>query len=308
MRALITGAAGFVGHALSNHLIEAGDSVVALSRNTSGPDVTDRESMFRVVAENEPDAIFHLAAQAHVPTSWSDPIGTLRTNVEGTQNVIDAAHAAGPARVIIVTSAEVYGAVDEADLPISEDAPMRPANPYAASKVAADAVAQQAHLGRGQDVIRLRSFNHFGPGQSPQFVCAGIAHRIAAVERGTSIDVEVGALDIRRDFSDVRDIASAYRLVAMDGHAGEVYNVCSGIDRSIREIAEGLAALSTEDIVFRSREELLRLVDTPIVRGDRSKLTSHTGWVPQRSLEETLADVLDDARLRINSNQGNTPS
>lgn len=297
MRALITGASGFVGRTLANHLRSEGDSVIGLSRATGGPDLTDRSAVHAAITAHEVDAIYHLAAQSHVPTAWSDPITTLRVNVEGTQNVLDAADVApGRPRVLVVTSAEVYGAVTPKELPIDEHAPLRPNNPYAASKVAADAVAQQAWLGRGQDVIRLRAFNHIGPGQSPNFVCAGIAHRIATAEQTGTTEVEVGDLTIRRDFSDVRDIAAAYRRAAVSGQSGQVYNVCSGNDRSIGELAVGLLELSTAGLELVQNPALLRSVDTPIVRGDHSRLTADTGWRPRIDLHTTLIDVLADAR------------
>jgi len=301
VRAAITGASGFVGRTLVAHLTEHGDHVVALSRSSGGPDLTNRADVMRSLSEFEVDVVYHLAAQSHVPTAWADPIGTIRVNVEGTQNVIDAsAEAPGNPRVLVVSSAEVYGAVDPSELPISEQAPLRPNNPYAASKVAADAIAQQAWLGRGQDVIRIRAFNHIGPGQSPNFVCPGLARRIAEAEVSGAREIEVGNLDVRRDFSDVRDVVSAYRKIAESGRAGQVYNVCSGVDRSIGDIADGLLDLSTSDLQLVQNEELLRPVDTPIVRGDNSRLVADTDWTPRYELATTLSDVLDEARGRWN--------
>ncbi len=299
MRALITGASGFVGRTLHEHLLASGDHVVALTRQNGGPDVTNREEIHAAIAVADVEVVYHLAAQSHVPTSWEDPIGTLRANVEGTQNVLDAAHATGDARVLVVTSAEIYGSVSEDELPIDEDAPMRPSNPYAASKVAADALAMQAHIGRGQDVLRLRSFNHIGPGQSPDFVCAGLAHRIALAERDGHRDIEVGSLDVRRDFSDVRDIVAGYRQAALHGRSGTAYNLCSGIDRSIQELADSLAALSEHDVRFVVDEALRRPVDTPVVRGDNARIINDTGWSPTIPVETSLADILADARKRV---------
>ncbi len=297
MRALVTGASGFVGRTLLDHLATEGDVVTGLSRATGGPEITDRGAVHAAITGCEVDVIYHLAAQSHVPTAWSNPIDTLRINVEGTQNVLDAAaDAPGKPRVLVVTSAEVYGSVTPDELPIHEDAPLRPNNPYAASKVAADAVAQQAWLGRGQDVIRLRAFNHLGPGQSSNFVCSGIAHRIASAERAGTRQIDVGNLNVRRDFSDVRDIVAAYRLVAESGQSGQVYNVCSGNDRSIGDVANGLLALSDADLKLVPHPDLVREVDTPVVRGDNSRIAADTGWQPQISLSTTLADVLADAR------------
>lgn len=299
MHALITGAAGFVGRALTSHLRDVGDLVTGLDRLTGSPDVTDRNALREVISAASPDVVYHLAAQAHVPTSWIDPISTIRTNVEGTQNVLDAAHDAGVGRVLVVSSAEVYGSLSPDMMPITEDTPLRPVTPYAASKVAADAIALQAHLGRKQDVIRLRAFNHIGPGQRTDFVCSGLAHRIAQAERDHGTTIRVGALAVRRDFTDVRDVVRAYRLVAEFGDAGDVYNVCSGVDRSIQEIADALIAMADRPLALRSDTDLTRPVDTPLVRGDHQKLTDKTGWQPQISLADSLRDILRDARERL---------
>ena len=300
MKALLTGASGFVGRVLHDHLIDSGDQVVALSRSTDGLDLTNREATKAAFASHDVDVVYHLAAQSHVGRSWDDPIDTLRANVEGTQNVLDAAHLApGQPRVLVVSSAEVYGSVDPSELPITEEAPFRPNNPYAASKVAADALALQAWLGREQDVIRLRAFNHIGPGQSPSFVCASLAHQIAQAEKDGEASISVGNLAARRDFSDVRDVVAAYRLVAESGASGAVYNVCSGVDRAISDLAEGLLALSSGDLTLVVDPDRVRPVDTPVVRGDNSLLVQATGWSPKFSLEATLADVLEDARTAV---------
>lgn len=297
MKALVTGASGFVGRTLHDHLVDSGDEVVSLSRKTGGPDLTDRAATHAALSAHAVDVIYHLAAQSHVPLSWEDPIETHRVNIEGTQNLLDAAQAApGSPRVLVVSSAEVYGSVTPSELPVTEDAPFRPSNPYAASKVAADAVALQSWLGRGQDVVRLRSFNHIGPGQSPAFVCSSLAHQIARAELDGLTHINVGNLDVRRDFSDVRDVVAAYRMVAESGESGQVYNVCSGVDRAISELADGLLSLSSADLELVSDPALTRQVDTPVVRGDNSRLVEATGWAPKFSLETTLADVLDDAR------------
>jgi len=299
MKALITGSAGFVGQTLRRHLEAQGDTVVPTDRTVGGPDITDREALFRFWAEATADVVYHLAAQSHVPTSWTDPIGTLRVNVEGTQNVIDASRETSVSRVIVITSAEVYGKVTPDQLPIDESAPLRPVSPYAASKVAADAVALQAHLGHGQDVVRLRSFNHIGPGQSDQFVAAGLAGRIAQAEASGGAEIAVGNLSPRRDFTDVRDIVRAYRLVAERGTGGEVYNVCTGVDRSIAELADGLLAHARHPITLVPDPEFQRDVDIPIMCGDSTKLRADTGWAPEIDFATSLGDILDDARTRL---------
>ncbi len=301
MRALITGGAGFVGRTLAAHLRDRGDEVVITDRAAGGPDITDRAAVFSHMAAADPEVVFHLAAQAHVPTSWKDPIGTFRANAEGTLNVLDAARESGVTRVLAVTSAEVYGRVDPDDLPIDETRPLRPETPYAASKVAADAIAQQAHLGCDQDVIRIRAFNHFGPGQSAQFVAAGLATRIIEAERSGQRELRVGNLTPRRDFTDVRDIVRAYRLLADGGEAGEVYNVCSGVDLSIQEVADGLLLAAGADLELVPDPELQRPVDVPVVRGSNRRLRDATGWQPTIPLADSLADIVADARARADA-------
>jgi GDP-4-dehydro-6-deoxy-D-mannose reductase len=298
VKALVTGGAGFVGTALVNHLRACGDTVEVTDRSVGGPDITDREGIFRTIESIAGGVLFHLAGQSHVPTSWEDPITTLRANVEGTQNVLDAAFAAGVDRVLVVTSAEIYGAVAERDLPITEEHPLRPLSPYAASKVGADAVALQSFLGRDQDVTRVRAFNHVGPGQGTGFAVAGLAARIVLAVRSGESSIRVGNLDPRRDFTDVRDVVSAYRHIAHSGTPGAAYNVCSGIDRSIREVADALLTAAGIQLELEPDPALQRGVDVPIVRGDNRKVNLDTGWSPKIPFVTSIADVYADAEER----------
>ena len=165
MRALITGSAGFVGPHLVEHLIACGDEVIECDR-TEGHDILDGAALERFFKSAKPDVVYHLAGWSDVGGSWSAPVVTLRVNAEGTLNVLLAAAEAGASRVVAVSSADVYGKVTEAELPLTEESPLRPVSPYAASKVAADFLALQAYLGSGMDVIRVRAFNHLGPGQT----------------------------------------------------------------------------------------------------------------------------------------------
>lgn len=299
MRALVTGSAGFVGHHLVAHLSACGDDVATTDRVDGGPDLLDGPSLARMVSAKRPEVVFHLAGQADVGHSWDDPVGTLRANVEGTMNVLAAARAAGVNRVLTVTSADVYGAVAAEDLPVSEETPMRPVSPYAASKAAADLLALQAHLGHGQDVVRARSFNHLGRRQSDRFVCPALAARIVANERSGGEVVQVGNLEARRDFTDVRDVVRAYRMLAVAGQAGVAYNVCSGRAVAIAEVAERLLSMATHPMRLETDPALLRPVDVPELRGDPSRLQTATGWVPAHDLDDTLGEVLDDWRGRL---------
>ncbi|MEE2767920.1 MAG: GDP-mannose 4,6-dehydratase [Actinomycetota bacterium] len=301
MRALVTGSAGFVGQYLVAHLESCGDTVTTTDRIDGGPDLLDSPGIANLIAAAAPEVVFHLAGQADVAASWNDPVGTLRANAEGTMNVLAAAREVGASRVITVTSADVYGTVATNDLPVGEETPMRPVSPYAASKAAGDLVALQAHLGHGQDVIRARSFNHLGRGQSDRFACPALASRIAKNEQSGDAVVQVGNLDARRDFTDVRDVVRAYRMLALDGRAGTAYNVCSGQAVAISEIAKRLLSMAVHPMRLEPDQSLLRPTDVAELRGDPSRLQSHTGWVPEYALDDTLAEVLEDWRERLSA-------
>ena len=201
--------------------------------------------------------------------------------------------------MLAVASADVYGVVREDELPLTETSPLRPTSPYAASKLAADALAQQAFLGHGLGVIRVRPFNHLGPGQSEQFVAPAIAARIARAERDGSDTIAVGNLSARRDVTDVRDVVRAYRLLMDRGEPGDVYNVCTGTDLAIQTLADLLVGLARRPIELITDPSLLRPVDLPILRGNAAKLRAATGWEPVIPIEQTVADLLDDMRDRV---------
>ena len=299
VKAFVTGASGFVGRHLVAHLRDCGDEVVPTDRSDGGPDLLDADGFATLVAEVRPDVVYHLAGQADVAASWLSPIETMRVNVEGTHNILEVARTFGVAKVLTVSSADIYGVVAPEELPIVESAPLRPVSPYAASKAAADLVALQAHLGHGQDVVRARAFNHLGPGQSKSFVGAGFAARIVAAERSGDDELQTGDLTPRRDFTDVRDVVRAYRLLATEGRPGVAYNICSGTSVSIGELAGLLLGLTDARMRLVEDPDLLRPVELPELRGDASLLRRHTGWAPSISLDETLSDVLEDWRLRL---------
>jgi GDP-4-dehydro-6-deoxy-D-mannose reductase len=299
MRALVTGGRGFVGRHLVDHLRTCGDEVVVVDHADGGVDVTDPVAVRDVVAEHRPDAVYHLAGWSDVGSSWADPAGALRLNAVGTLHVLEASRQAGVERVLSVASAEVYGVVAEDELPVQEDAPLRPTSPYAASKVAAEAVAQQAFLGHGLGVVRVRPFNHIGPGQSEHFLAPGLAGRVARAERDGAGTVAVGNLTPRRDLTDVRDVVRAYRLLMEQGVPGEVYNVCSGRDVAVQELADALLARAERPLALEPDPALSRPVDLPVLRGDPGRLQAATGWAPEIPLEQTLQDVLDDLRARV---------
>jgi GDP-4-dehydro-6-deoxy-D-mannose reductase len=290
MRALITGGKGFVGHWLAAHLKDRGDDVAVIDIET---DVADGAAVRRVMADVAPEAVYHLAAMTHVGESWEDPGLVLRVNVLGTAEILAAARSVeGGPRVLVVSSAEVYGVVGPDQLPLAEDTPTAPASPYAASKLAAEAVALQAWRGYGQPVLVVRPFNHIGPGQSPNFFVPALAKRIVEAGRNGARSLPVGTLTTRRDFTDVRDVVVAYRLLIEQGTPGEVYNVCSGQDVAMSEVAAQLLELAQADLTLQTDPALVRPVDVPVLRGDASRLQAATGWRPVIPLATTLADVL----------------
>jgi GDP-4-dehydro-6-deoxy-D-mannose reductase len=299
VRSLVTGAGGFVGAHLVRHLVEQGDEVVEMERTVDGIDVADAEPVTEAIMAAKPQAVYHLAGASDVGGSWSAPTETFLANALGTLNVLEAARAAGADRVLAVTSADVYGRVSEDELPLTEDQPLRPVSPYAASKVAADALAQQAWLGHRLPVIRVRAFNHLGPGQSDRFVAPSVAARIARNERDGGDEVPIGNLTPRRDVTDVRDVVRAYRLLMVDGEPGAVYNVCRGVAVSVQDLAEALLAMARRPMHLVSDPALPRPVDIPMLVGDNGALRRVTGWEPTIPLDQTLADVLADWRSRL---------
>jgi GDP-4-dehydro-6-deoxy-D-mannose reductase len=292
VKALVTGAGGFVGQMLVEHLEACGDAVVGLDR-AQGPDITDSAAVREAVVHHRPDAVYHLAAVTHIGASWDAPLEVFRINAEGTFNVLSACTAAAVGRVLVVGSADEYGAVRPEDLPLGEDAPLRPLTPYGASKVAADYLALQAFLGDGLPVIRVRAFNHTGPTQPDRFMIPGLARRIAAAERDGRKEIPVGSLEPVRDFTNVADVVVAYRLLVERGEPGEVYNVCSGVGHSVAEVADRLLALARHAIELVPDPALVRPVEVPRLVGDNRRLREATGWAPAIPFDDTLAAILD---------------
>jgi GDP-4-dehydro-6-deoxy-D-mannose reductase len=299
VRALVTGAGGFVGVHLVRHLEEQGDEVLQLERTVDGIDIADPDALTDAVVAAKPEVVYHLAGAADVGGSWAAARETFVANALGTLNVLEASREAGADRLLAVTSADVYGRVAQDELPIREDQPLRPVSPYAASKVAADALAQQAWLGHRLPVVRVRAFNHLGPGQSDRFLAPSLAARIARNERDGGEEVPIGNLTPRRDVTDVRDVVRAYRLLIEAGEPGGVYNVCRGTAVSVRQIAEALLGMARRPMRLVPDPALQRPVDIPVLVGDNRALRAATGWEPTIPLERTLTDVLEDWRARL---------
>jgi GDP-4-dehydro-6-deoxy-D-mannose reductase len=292
-RVFITGAGGFAGRHLVAACEAAADTVVAAPPSSSA-DLRDPAVVRALIAGAHPDIVYHLAARAHVGQSWEDPLGTFADNVAMTANVLEAIRLEAPeATVISVGSGEEYGPPET--VPTTEDAPLRPQNPYAVSKASSGLVARFYADAYGLRVIHARAFNHAGPGQEPIYAIANFARQVAA---GTGRVVS-GSPDTRRDYTDVRDVVRAYRLLAEHGEPG-AYNVCSGVSRSARELIAALGEVAGVEIDHHVDPAKVRTHEVQEIRGSAARLHGATGWHPEIPFEQTLADTLAYWRSNLN--------
>ncbi len=316
MRSLITGITGFVGSHLAEHLVAQGAEVFGTARwrsNTSNIDhlgrriglvecdIRDGASVKQVILDVRPDEIYHLAAQSFVPTSWRAPSETLETNIVGEVHLLEAVRGLGTnPRIHIAGSSEEYGMVYDNELPVTEANPLRPLSPYAVSKVGQDLLGYQYFMSYGLPIIRTRAFNHTGPRRGSVFVTSNFAKQLADIEKERQEPViRVGNLQARRDFSDVRDIVRGYVLALRQGEPGEVYNLCSGRARTIREVLDVLLGLSHVEVTVALDPARMRPSDVPVLQGDYGKLRARTGWEPQIPFEQTARDLLDYWRAQL---------
>lgn len=315
MRILVTGATGFVGTHLRRALLANSDWDIvgtAFPDPPSSPldpmreslihlDLLDREATWEVLREYSPDYVVHLAAQSHVPTAFKDPWRTLENNIFAQLNLLEGCIALGiKPRVLVIGSGDEYGRAPAEELPLNEDHPLRPENPYSVSKVAQDVMGYQYYASYGLPVIRARPFNHVGPGQSPRFVLPAFASQIAEIEAGLREPVlSVGNLAAARDFTDVRDVVRAYHLMLCHGKSGEVYNVASGKGYRIEELVYQLLALSEVPVTIEVDPERYRPVDVPVIYGSAERLRRDTGWEPRIPISQTIHDVLSEWRERV---------
>ena len=291
---LVTGARGFVGRHL---LRELGDAAIATE-----VDVLDARALTRAVAETLPDAVIHLAARASVAASWHASADVWSVNVVGTVNVLEAVRNERPqARVLFVSTADVYGRAEE--VPALETSPVAPLSPYAASKAAAEIACARARLADGLAVTVTRSFTHIGPGQDERFAIGSWVRQIARLEREGGGSVRVGNLAVRRDLVDVRDACRAYRLLLDPAIAPDVYNIASGDAVTLDAVLQLLTSMSRCPISIETDAARVRPADVPVLSGDASRLRRATGWRPEISLEQTLADALEDARRAVASEE-----
>lgn len=315
-RALVTGAGGFVGKHLLSHLLDNTGWQIYCATRAQMRDIGDSERVrwihcdlrdavhtAALVEQVAPHFVFHLAAQSNVQLAFKDPEGTFTTNLVGQLNLLNALRTSSPqTRTLVACSSEQYGLVRPEDIPIDEDVSFRPNNPYAVSKIAQDAQALQHFLSWGQQTVRVRAFNHIGPGQSEDFVASAFAKQVARIEAGLQEPVlYVGNLEAERDFTDVRDMVKAYLLAVTQGEPGEVYNVGSGKAYTIQSLLDAFLASSKVPIEVRQDPARMRPSDIPVLLCDASKFHRRTGWMPIIPFERTLQDILDYWREKVRS-------
>lgn len=300
-RILVTGGDGFVGRHLLRHLSRRWPDAVISAPRRDGLDITDPDAVTAAVADLKPTGVVHLAAIAAPREAHAAPHRAWTVNVMGTLNLVEAVLGAAPDAVFVqVGSSEAYGATFKtAEKPVPETVPLDPNTVYAATKAAAETVVAQ-RVRDGLRAVRMRPFNHTGPGQTADYVVPAFASQIAAIERGAQEPVlRVGNLEARRDFLDVRDVVRAYALaLEAPGALGRAINVASGTGTRIGDILEGLVALSSVEITVMADPARMRPNEVPLASGDRAQAEALLGWAPEIALEATLRDVLDDCRGR----------
>jgi GDP-4-dehydro-6-deoxy-D-mannose reductase len=315
VRAFITGIGGFAASHLADLLLAETDWQIFgcdLRQNSTPPhlqgqvpchalDLCDPKAVQRLLDDAAPDFIFHLAAVAKVGGSWRDPWPVLQNNIRGQLNLLHAlVKLEVNPRVLVIGSNEEYGSVQPQELPLTENAPLRPNSPYGVSKVTQDMLGLQYHLSYQLPVIRVRPFNHLGPRQAPGFVAPDFAGQIAQIEAGQRPPrMQVGNLKARRDFTDVRDMVRAYYLAITQGEPGEVYNIGSGQSHAIQKLLDVLLSYSQTQIAIEPDPERMRPSDVPDVRCDAGKFRALSGWEPSITFENTLHDVLEYWRNQV---------
>lgn len=316
MRVFITGATGFAGSHLVDLLLDNGHQVFALVHEATSHqglpqhermhavigDLLDPDGLAAALRQAGPDIVFHLAGQAYPARSWLEPAQTIAVNTGGTANLLRAAVEYGRPRVVIVTSAEIYGPISPDSLPLTEQTEPHPRHPYGVSKLAAGELARAYWERYELPVVEARPFNHIGPRQAPGFVVPDFASQLAAIQLGMRAPViHVGNLEPERDFTDVRDVAAAYLRLAEAGRPGEPYLICSGRPVTVRTLLETLIELSGVAVEVVTDEQRVNPSDVPCLYGSYAKIEGDTGWRPQIPLRQSLADALIDWEARLQS-------
>jgi GDP-4-dehydro-6-deoxy-D-mannose reductase len=304
---LITGANGFVGRHLIKELEINHNIVYGVSRRI--PDelieihhdviyeqcnLTDHTSVFNVLNKIKPDFIFHLAAESSVASSWKSPINIMNNNVLSQINIFESIRELElSTRIVVACSSEEYGLVKESDIPVNEKCCFNPLSTYAVSKVAQDMLAYQYYKSYDMDIVRVRSFNLTGPGRSADYALSSFAKQVADIEKGLIKNtIMVGNLNVKRDYTDVRDAVKAYYQIALKAKSGAVYNLCSGNAHCLKDLLDYLISLSHADIKVEIDKLRFRPSDLPVMLGDNSKIKLEIGWVPETHINKTLVDLL----------------
>lgn len=307
-RALVFGVNGFVGAHLTHELCAHGYEVVGTDVQESARvaeladyrpgDITDAVSVTKLCKWAAPDVIVNLAAVSSVGASWRNPQLTMELNVNGTLNVLEAARALDPLpKVLLIGSSEEYS---PSDAPLSEESPTDATNPYGISKMAQERFADAYADRFGLKVYRTRSFNHAGPGQAPVFVLPSWCKQAAEIDASGKPGVmSVGNLEVARDFTDVRDVVRAYRLLIESDHADEVFNIGSGTALPLREILATITGFSSQPIEVQVDPALLRPSDNPVICCDARKAHTLLGWEPEIPFAQTLRDIFDEFRAEL---------
>lgn len=315
MKIFVTGIEGFVGRHLANHLLSLGHEVSGTVWNENQllplqerfsslflyqADIRNHDVMVESLKAASPDAVIHLAAQSSGAYSFKNPRLTFEINVLGTVNLLEVVSQVVPdARIVLVCSSDVYGRVREDQIPIKEETPFQPINPYSASKAAQDLLGVQYFHSHGLNIIRVRAFPHTGPGQNSAFALSNFAHQISTIE---AIDfpkrISVGNLDVVRDYLDVEDVVRAYTILIDQGQAGEVYNVASGVGYHLGDLLNLILSLSCKEIKVEQDPNLFRPSDIPVLVGDATRFKELTGWKPTIGMKDTLRRLLDYWRSR----------
>ena len=307
MRLMITGGRGFVaGHVVRQ--LQAGRSADWLAL-PSVVDVLDNRALEAEIRRLAPDAVLHLAAQSNVAASFEDPAATFRVNYHGTEALLNALDACGfDGALLFVGSGDMYGLVDPAAFPITEDTPLHPRNPYAVSKVAAAALCFQRAISSRYRIMMARPFNHVGAGQSTGFALPSFASQLAAIARGELAPVlEVGDIDVTRDFTDVADVAEAYLDLLAHGVRGGIYNICSGREYRVRDLLDRLIAIAGVTVEVRQDPARLRPAEQRRVVASHARLSNATGWQPRTPIEDSLRAIYSSF-ARFTTDSGGTHS
>lgn len=312
---LITGFSGFVSQHLLKHLSETGKEyeIIGISR-TAPPavnfknlairsylaDLKDAQITKEIINETKPDYLIHLASDSSVAYSWQSPVDSFQNNTNIFLNLVESVRLANfKCRILSVGSSEEYGIVKEENIPLTEEALLNPISPYAVARVSQEMLSKIYASGYGLDIIRTRSFNHIGPGQKDNFVVSSFAKQIVENKKGHKTGFEVGNIDIVRDFLDVRDVVKAYMDILEKGEKGDVYNICSGVGYSLKQVLEKMMQIEKVDFSYTVNPTLVRPSDNPIIIGDNKKIREVCNWLPKISIDDSLTDIINYWKEKI---------